>query len=216
MPIAAFIAAIRAWGIWPVVTESIGKALRWLWANPWRISTMAALLLNFAQAVRIDGLYLRPHIGPVGITLIDRPGWRPRALVAEASMVRMIAASAQAAALAEANRIATEAASAAHARKADREIPPIVMAQRAAADHYADGRRLHPAPAGHPTGPTATPDPADPAPDYNGPGADAVVIPRAHFDQLRDNTLRLERIRLWGEREIEAGRAAKVEQFNVP
>jgi len=211
MPIAAIIAAIRAWGFWPVLAECGAKALRWLWANPWRAATVAALLLNFAQAVRIDGLYLRPHIGPVGITLIDRPGWRPRALVAEANVARLIAASAQAAALAEANRIATEAKSAANARKADHETPPAVLAQRAAADLYADARRLRAQAACHPTGPAAAPAPADPAPDHNGPGADAVVIPRAHFDQLRDNTLRLERIRLWGEREIEAGRAAKVE-----
>lgn len=120
------------------------------------------------------------------------------------------AAQTAAAAKAEAARIKTEAASAANARKADREETPPVAAQRAAADRYAVARRLRPEAPCRVSGSDATATQAVAAPDRDGPGPDAVVIPRAHFDQLRDNTLRLERIRQWGESEIAAGRAVKV------
>lgn len=206
--ITAVLSAIRAWGFWPVLAECGGKALRWLLSDLWRVAAIACLIGWGVQTIRMDGLILRP----LGITLINHPGWRPRALAAEANVDRLIAASKQAAAQAEANRIATEAASAAHARKADHEPPPAIAAQRTAADRYADDHRLFIPPLCGATGPATTPAPADPAPDRDRSSADAVVIPRAHFDQLRDNTLRLERIRLWGEGEVEAGRAAKVEE----
>jgi hypothetical protein len=120
------------------------------------------------------------------------------------------AAQAAAATKAEAARIKTEAASAASARKADREEKPDVAGQRLAADRYATARRVQPAAPCRASGSAATIAQAVAAPTGDGPGPDAVVIPRAHFDQLRDNTLRLERVRQWGESEIEAGRAVKV------
>lgn len=127
------------------------------------------------------------------------------------------AASAAAAIRAETARLETERRAAAHARKADHEEPPAVADLRHAADRYADAHRLRTPEASNadcrvPS--HANPPASDgPAPDRDGPRADAlaevVAIPRADFDQLRDNTLRLERVRIWGEGLIADGLAVR-------
>jgi hypothetical protein len=165
----------------------------WLKGN-WRPIILIAL---------IAGLWLRGNI--LGA---DRDKWRKATQDQETAFSK---ASVEAALKAEADRIATEVKSATNARKADNVIPPSVTHQRAAADRYADAHRLRPEADCHLSGPTIAPPANGAAPDRDGPGLDAVVIPRAHFEQLRDNTLRLERVRQWGESEIEAGRAVKVE-----
>lgn len=52
-----------------------------------------------------------------------------------------------------------------------------------------------------------------PAPDRDGPGADAVVLTRPEFDELVDNTLRLERVRRWGQSLITEGLAIPAAEF---
>lgn len=165
----------------------------WIKANwrPWLLIILVAVL------------WLRGNI--LGA---DRDKWRKAAQDQQTAFTKT---SVEAALKAEADRVATEVKSATNARKADNAIPPSVTLQRAAADRYADAHRLRPETdcrlSGQPDAPPAN----GTAPARDGPGPDAVVIPRAHFDQLRDNTLRLERVRQWGESEIEAGRAVKVE-----
>lgn len=163
----------------------------WIKAN-WR--TWLLILI-------VAGLWLRGNI--LGA---DRDKWRKAAQDQQTAFTK---ASVEAALRAEADRIATEAKSATNARKADNVIPPSVTHQRASADRYADAHRLRPETYCRLSGQADAPPANGIAPDRDGPGPDAVVIPRADFDQLRDNTLRLERVRQWGESEIGAGRAIR-------
>lgn len=142
--------------------------------------------------------------------------WRTTAQTqADATRTAMAAAAIRA----ETARLETERRYAAHARKADHEEPPAVVDLRTSARRYADAHRLR----GKATadcrlpGSTAASAEASAAPDRDGPGADAlddgatemIAIPRAHFDQLRDNTLRLDRVRVWGEGLIADGLAVQ-------
>lgn len=54
-----------------------------------------------------------------------------------------------------------------------------------------------------------------PAPHRDGPGADAVVLTRPEFDELVDNTLRLERVRQWGQSLITEGLAIPAAEFGT-
>lgn len=146
--------------------------------------------------------------------------WRTTAQTqADATRTAMAAAAIRA----ETARLETERRYAAHARKADHETPPAVVDLRNAADRYADAHQLQHQPKTdcRLPGGTAASAKAGPPSDRDRPGADAVAkseavetatvdtiaIPRAHFDQLRDNTLRLERVRIWGEGLIADGLA---------
>lgn len=142
----------------------------------------------------------------------NRNEWRD---VAQLQRKAVTAAEKAAAARAEAARIETENRYAEQARKADREEPAPVADQRAAADRYADAHAgvrapVHCGPSGGPATTTAN----GAAPDRDGPSADAlagyVTIPRAKYDQFRDNTLRLERVRIWGDGLIADGLAVTV------
>lgn len=131
------------------------------------------------------------------------------------------AASAAAALRAETARLETERRYAAHARKADHEEPPALADLRASAARYADAHRLRAeAACGFPSSP-ATSAEAGPAPDRDGPGADplaqyglaeTVAVPRSRYNELVDNTLRLERVRVWGEGLIADGLAVRKEK----
>lgn len=178
-----------------------GRALAKIGANagPWLKANWRPIIL----ITIVLFLWLRGNILDS-----DRDKWRKLAQDQEAAVTK---AAIDAALKAEADRVATEAKSAANARRADNVIPPSVTHQRAAADRYADAHRLRPETDCRLSGQADTPPANGNTPNRDGPGPDAVVIPRAHFDQLRDNTLRLERVRQWGESEIEAGRAVKVD-----
>lgn len=141
----------------------------------------------------------------------SRDEWRN---VAGMEKQAVTAAEQAATAKAEAARIATENRYAELARKADREEPAPVADQRAAADRYADAHAgvrapVHCGPSGGPT--TAATNGT--ALDRDGPGTDAlagyVTIPREKYDQFRDNTLRLDRVRIWGESLIADGLAIR-------
>lgn len=142
----------------------------------------------------------------------NRNEWRN---VAQLQRKAFTAAEKAAVARAEAFRIEIENRYATLARKADREEPAPVADQRAAADRYADAHAgvrapVHCGPSGGPAATAAN----GAAPDRDGPGADAlagyVTIPRAKYDQFRDNTLRLERVRIWGDGLIADGLAIRV------
>lgn len=126
------------------------------------------------------------------------------------------AASATAAQRAEAARLETERRYAAHARKADHEEQPALADLRASAARYADAHRLRTESACGLPGSPATSAEASPAPDRDRPGADplaqygmaeTVAVPLSRYNELVDNTLRLERVRVWGEGLIADGLA---------
>lgn len=117
-------------------------------------------------------------------------------------------ASAAAAIRAETARLETERRSAAHARKADHEEPPAVADLRNAADRYADARRLRPEADCRLSGSTDPAASGSPASDRDGRGDnplegrasdEVVLVPRQRYDEFVGNTLRLERVRNWGE-----------------
>jgi hypothetical protein len=62
------------------------KVVGWLFGDGWRVACIGAVLAVGVQHFLIDGLYLRPHIGPVGVTLIDLPGLRPQLATANATI----------------------------------------------------------------------------------------------------------------------------------
>jgi len=144
----------------------------------------------------------------------NRDEWRN---VAQLQRNAFTAAEKAAVARAEAFRIEIENRYATLARKADREEPAPVADQRAAADRYGDAHAgvrapVHCGPSGGPAATAAN----GAAPDRDGPGADAlagyVTIPRVKYDQFRDNTLRLERVRIWGAGLIANGLAIMVSE----
>lgn len=106
-------------------------------------------------------------------------------------------------------RRATEAQYRQLAERADHAEDDLAAA-RAAAARYADAHRLPVGPggaAGRAPGSTGAAGEADAAGLGDGSGADAVVIERRAFDQFVSNTLRLERVRRWGQSLINAGLA---------
>lgn len=119
-----------------------------------------------------------------------------------------IAAQKSAADAAHTARLATEEQSRLIAERADHED---LDAARAAAARFADARRVQDGAtrsAGSPASSAGAASQADAAPRSDGPGADAVVLSRAEFDQLTGNTLRLEQVRRWGQSLVDAGLAA--------
>lgn len=78
-------------------------------------------------------------------------------------------------------------------------------ALRSSAARFADSRRVR-AYCGSP-GETTSAIPNSPSPDRDGPGADAVVLTRNEYDQFVENSLRLERVRQWGDSLIKEGLA---------
>ncbi len=139
-----------------------------------------------------------------------KAGWRSSAsyeLALDVQKKAMVAAQAAAQARAVTAKIAAENESAELARKAD-NADDQVAELRAAAVRFRDARSVRWARgAGCSPGGAAAPSPVGPTPDRDGPGADAVVLTRPEYDQYVENTLRLEKVRLWGEDNIAAKRA---------
>lgn len=127
-------------------------------------------------------------------------------------------ASAAAAVQAEAARLETERRSAAHARKADHEETPAIDDLRNAADRFAAANRLRPQTNRSVPGSATAPATNSPATNSDRPGdnplegrtdGEAVLVPRQRYDEFVDNTLRLKRVRNWGEGLITDGLAVK-------
>lgn len=142
-----------------------------------------------------------------------KAGWRSAdswQLAHKAQKAAYVAAAQAATAKAIAARLRTETQYAELARKADHaEIPDL----RAAADRFAATRRVRAeATCGASSGPAATA-PAGPAPDRDRAGADAVVLTRPEYDDLVSNSIRLERVRQWGETLIAAELAVPEVEF---
>ena len=121
-----------------------------------------------------------------------------------------VRAAQDAAAVASRNaRLATEAQFRQLAERADHAEQDLAAA-RAAADRFADARRVQVgigSAAGDTPGNPGASGQDRPAQGGDGPGADPVVLTRAEFDQLAGNTLRLEQVRRWGQSLMDAGLA---------
>ena len=125
----------------------------------------------------------------------------------------MGAAQAAAQARAVAAHIRAELETAELARKAD-HAEDQVAELRTAAVRFRDARSVRwPQGAGCSPGGAAAPTPAGPAPDRDGPGADAMVLTKPEYDQFVANSVRLEQVRLWGESLTIAKRAIPEEAF---
>ena len=166
------------------------------------------LALSLALVVACLCLWLW---GRAGHAAADR--WEAKAL-AERDNHRAtkanVRAAQDAAAVASRNaRLATEAQFRQLAERADHAEQDLAAA-RAAADRFADARRVQVG-AGSTDGNT-TGDPGASGQDRtasggDGSGADAVVLSRTEFDQLAGNTLRLEQVRRWGQALLDTGLA---------
>lgn len=146
-----------------------------------------------------------------------RAGWRDAhsyELALDMQQKAMTAAQAAAQARAVTAKIKAENETADLARKADNAEDQIA-GLRAAAEHFRDARRVHGSTEGAGCSPSgsASPSPVGPAPDRDGPGEDAVVLTRPEYQDLVDNSLRLEQVRLWGESLIVAKRAIPEAEF---
>lgn len=149
--------------------------------------------------------------GRAGYALSDR--WETKS-IAERDAHRTTkenvrAAQVAAATAAEAARLATEAHSRQLAERADNAEQDLAAARDAAA-RFADARRLQHDSGGaarSPASDTGAASQADAAARGDRPGADAVVLTRAEYDQFAGNTLRLEQVRQWGQSLIDAGLA---------
>lgn len=143
----------------------------------------------------------------LGLTFAwGKSGWslaETRDVQMKAQKATFVAMIREAAFKAEAARLATENKYAQLARSADNANAENDRL-RSAAGRFADARRVRSGLACRPPGGAAAPAEDRPAPDRDGPGRDpvgdgAVVLTRPEYDQFVANTLRLERVRLWGE-----------------
>ncbi len=179
-------------------------AIRAAWAfltSPLALKLLAGLLL---AALWWRGSHYRD----------DRDRWRE---AFSAQKQATIATAAAARAKAVAARISTENTYAELARRADNadaEIDDL----RTRARRYADARRLRPESAGNARGGPAAAGEAGVAESGDGPGGDAglLVVTRADFDILVENTARLKRVNTWGRDMIDAGLAIPEVEFGKP
>lgn len=98
-----------------------------------------------------------------------------------------------------AQHIRTENRYAAMARKADNAESKLDTALLDAAARFAAARGVRAEAPRCAPGRSPAPGQGDPAPDRDGPGADAVVLTKPEYDAFVSNTLRLERVRRWGD-----------------
>lgn len=163
---------------------------------------VAALVWGAIQTVRIEGLWF-----------VD--GFKQAVADRDDKLAKIVTAQAVAVQKAEAARVATHNAYLAVARSADNE-PATIERLRSAADRFADARRLRPQALCRPAGGANAPGQDDPAPNRDGPGVDAVVLTRPEYDDFVSNSLRLERVRQWGDALINQGLAAPEVEFGDP
>lgn len=183
-----------------------------LFASP---LTKAAGGIILALALACAGLWLW---GRAGHAAADR--WEAKAIAERdnhrATKANVLTAQAKAADAARAARLSTEDHYRRLSERADHAEEDLADT-RAAAARYADAHRLPVGPggaAGSPASHARATGQADLAARGDGPGADAVVLGRSEFDQFVSNTLRLERVRRWGQSLITEGLAVPADTTN--
>lgn len=187
------------------------KVAGWLFSDAWRVAFLAALAAVGVQQVRIGGLYLHPHIGPIGVTLIDVPGLKADLTTAKATIAArdkqiadMLAAekTALAAQIAANHQPAADSrAIAEQANAQDKQSRPAILTAAAA---YAAAHRLPEclrdaaaATGGGVGGAAGLPRADQPAGGGGGANlpSDMVAITRAEFDGDNRNTADLDTLR---------------------
>lgn len=134
-------------------------------------------------------------------------GWAKEQVARQTDREAYAAAQVEAQRLAVEAKAKTEAQYADLARRAD-NAENETAGLRSAAGRFAAARSLsgacEPAAAGGASSQTPAAPEGGPAPDRDGPRAYAVVLTRPEYDQLIDNSIRLDRVRQWGESLIKA------------
>lgn len=172
------------------------------------------------------GLSIALLLGCVGLGLWGRAeshradAWKARSELEAANhrqtKTNYRAAQVLAAAKAKAQREATERRFAHLAEEAD-DAKDTLDRLRDAADRFAARNSLRScgAAVGGPSGGSGAASEGGPAGDRDGSGADAVVLTRPEFDELVGNSLRLERVRQWGQSLVTEGLAIPAAEFGA-
>lgn len=142
---------------------------------------------------------------------IQRAGWVAEVRLRKADHDAYRAAQVEAERLARAQIRHTQAKYAQAAKDADHANAEIDRLQ-SAADRFAGMRRQGSAACRVASSPTGTGE-GGPAPDRDGPGADAILLTKPEYDQFVANSLRLERVRQWGEALVKDGLAVPAVGF---
>lgn len=176
----------------------IGNLFSALAAKIYAGVAVAALTFAAVQTVRIEGfLFIE--------------GYKEEVSRLQGEIASILAAQTVAAEKAETQRVATENKTAELARRADyaeRELDTM----RDAADRFRRTRSVRTF-AGASCGPAAAA-PLGAPEDSDGQGADGVVLTRNEWEQYVATTLRLERVRRWGESLVQAGLAVPEVEFS--
>lgn len=134
-------------------------------------------------------------------------GWAKEQVARQTDREAYAAAQVEAQRLAAEAKAKTEAQYADLARRAD-NAENETAGLRSTAGRFAAARSLSgackPAAAGGASSQAPAAPEGGPSPDRDGPRAYAVVLTRPEYDQLIDNSIRLDRVRQWGESLIKA------------
>lgn len=212
--LSMLLGAWHAWKGWTGLGTCLARIVAAVSTNLWRAGCAVAVACAAVQQVRIEGLVLRPHVGSWSVTLIDRPGWRPRALAAEQALAQVEADQPKAAAAQIAVNHQPAALSAAIAKASDDDAKTYYAAGRAAGAAYAAAHGLRAACADGGTGDADLPgaDRAAPLDDRSGSDALDVTVSRADYDRFVVNSLRLAKVHQDAESLIAAGVAEPAEK----
>ena len=174
--------ALRLLGLTKWLKEAAGRVFTIARAYPWQAAVLA-LLVALAWQWHGKGVEHRKYLAERAARAVDRQAYE------QASAANLAAQIAQ-------NK-AWEAKITTAAKEADHEYAKGLADGRTRAAAYAvshgvrwqsaDRSSAAPAPGEGPV-----------APDRNGPGEGAVMVSRADFDTLTDNTLRLQAVHVWG------------------
>lgn len=193
----------------------------WLLGDAWRLVALGALVAVGVQELRIEGVKIAPKAGPFHFTLIDLPGWKPRAVAAEKALaardkqiadMQFTERTALAAQIAANHQPAADSrVIAEQANAQDKQSRPAILAAAvayAAAHHVPECvRNAAAAQADGDTGHGGVPGADQPASGGGGanlpPGM--VAISQADFDGYNRNTADLDALRAAIARLINAG-----------
>lgn len=169
-----------------------------------RLSTMltGALVAGLAlglgvQTIRLEGLTIAPKAGAFHFTLLDIPGWRPRALDAEAALAKVADASKAAQSAQATTNHQPAITTATIARQADAQTPDYLRRVAAlSAAHAGDaGRLCGPSDNQGGAGRADLPGTDHPAQGDDGKAgsAEMVSVPRSDWERItREAALRAE------------------------
>lgn len=216
--IAGIWVALKGWFAW---TRAAGLARRfahWLMGDFWRIAALAAALACGVLMLRIEGLHVSFHVGPFHFRFIEIDGLRDRAERAEAALKAVKAAQSKAVAAQAAANHEPARISRAIAEASDVQAKDYYEKGRAAGAAFAAAHGVRNACPEGGANSASLPGSNSAAAQHDGPGDSAgmVAVPRADFDQLTGNALRLAQVREDAQALIASGVAVPIETEPPP